>query len=52
MFRVLIMANFTFYMKCQKFSVLHVQLNTTIFHLVQWEYNYMFRPNRWAIFWL
>jgi len=32
----------------QKFCVLHVQSNTTIFHLVQWEYNYMFWPYRWA----
>jgi len=34
----------------QKFCVLHVQSNTTKFHLVQWEYNYMFQPYRWAIF--
>jgi len=35
----------------QKFCVLNVQSNTTIFHLVvQWENNYMFRPYRWAIF--
>ena len=27
----------------QKFCVLHVQSNTTTFHLVQLEYNYMFR---------
>ena len=31
--------------------VLHIQSNTTIFHLaVQWVYNYMFRPYMWAIF--
>ena len=35
----------------QRFCILHFQSNTTIFHLVQWEYNdYMFRPYRWAIF--
>ena len=37
---------------CSKnFCVLHVQSNTTIFHLVlQQKYNYMFRPYMWAIF--
>ena len=35
----------------KEFYVLHVQSNTTIFYLVvQWEYNYMFRPYMWAIF--
>jgi hypothetical protein len=29
--------------------VLHIQSNTTIFYLlVQYEYNYMFRPYMWA----
>ena len=33
------------------FCVLHIQSNTTIFHLVvQYEYNYMFRPYMLAIF--
>ena len=35
----------------KEYCVLHVQSNTTIFHLeVQEEYNYMFRPYMWAIF--
>jgi len=35
----------------KNFCVLHIQSYTTIFHLVaQWEYNYMFRLYRWAIF--
>ena len=35
----------------KNFCVLHIQSNTTIFHLVvQYEYNYMFRPYMWAIF--
>ena len=35
----------------KNFCVLHIQSNTTIFHLVvQWEYNYMFRPYMWTIF--
>ena len=35
----------------KNFCVLHTQSNTTIFHLVvQYGYNYMFRPYMWTIF--
>jgi len=35
----------------KNYCVLHIQSNTTIFHLtVQYVYNYMFRPYIWAIF--
>ena len=39
------------YCNNKEFSVLYLQSNTTIFHLVvQQKYNYMFRPYMWAIF--
>ena len=35
----------------KEYYVLHVQSNTTIFHLVvQYKYNYMFRPYMWHFF--
>jgi len=49
-FKSLCLEEISIYLITQKFCVLHLQSNISILHLVQWKYNYMFQPYRWAIF--